>query len=71
MDESDCCPLIGNPASLLPERLSSIKQIIGDHQELPVPATQLLSEVSLDYSRSKMPYPSYSPPLERLCILRI
>ena len=71
VDESDCCPIVGTPASLLPERPLLSVQATGDYQGLASASTQLWDEVPIYYGRAEIPSKSSGPPLERLCILRI
>lgn len=71
LDESDCCPITASATSLLPERITPIKQLCVDQQATAALSAHRLSEASCDNRCALIPSSSSDPPLMRLCVLRI
>jgi hypothetical protein len=71
LDESDCCPITTSATSLLPERITPIKQLGADQQATAARSMQCLIEASRGNGYARLPASSSDPPLMRLGVLRI
>jgi hypothetical protein len=71
LDEADCCPITTSATSLLPERITPIKQLGADQQATAARSAQRLSEASCDNRYALLSSSSSDPPLMRRCVLRI
>jgi hypothetical protein len=69
--EGDCCPITRTPVSSMPERLTLNLQVSHAEQATAPPAAQILDLNCHLSGRIEVPYPSSSPPLSQLCVLRI
>ncbi|HYP30047.1 MAG TPA: hypothetical protein VE262_25300 [Blastocatellia bacterium] len=71
LDESDCCPILGTPASLLPERSTLISRASGDCNGLPVDSEHARNRAHGSFVSALASTSYHSPPFERSCVLRV